>query len=316
MHRNPLRNLIRAGAIATATAALTVVAPTTVSAQNAPVVDVTISSNNRVVTITGTSASESIAIGTIRTGSVLLSSDDDTRFSVNGEAPTSGALVGNPRVIRVVTRGGADSVRVEQIDVSRLAIRTGGGSDTVTIEANASANSARLFGGGGNDVLTRSGADLGDARVGGFETDDNQTPTPPPTGNQVPLTGAFNNSDVTSSETFVATPASFESSNPTIANFIAVPVSINGRVFPEDVIDLSAIDGDTTVAGNQPLRMVSSFTGNAGEVVVPTSNPAGDPQRPVSLLIDNDGDGQSDLRISFLGEARVNGAWSDNLILS
>ena len=272
-------------AVAATAASLAVFSPTAVDAEEGPVVEITVTSNR--ITIEGTSAAESINVGTIRTGSFFVFSDDGTRFSLNGSEPTSGQIVGNRPVVRINSRGGADAIRVQEIDVRRLAIRSGGGSDTVTIEDNVTAASARLFGGSGNDSLLRSGADLSDVRVGGFETDDSDTPDPaPPTGDGIPLQRGFQTSDALVGETFVATANSFTGTSPTIGSFIATPVAFRGGLLPEDVIDLSQIDGNVNAAGNQSLRIVSAFTGTAGEVVVPTSNPAGDPQRPVRTASD------------------------------
>jgi Ca2+-binding RTX toxin-like protein len=61
----------------------------------------------------------------------------------------------------------------------------------------------------------------------------------------------------------------------------------------KDVIDLSAIDADTNIAGDQAFSLVSSFDGHAGELWVHFDSDSG------NTFVDGDvdGDGQADLRI-------------------
>ena len=74
-----------------------------------------------------------------------------------------------------------------------------------------------------------------------------------------------------------------------------------------DIIDLSAIDANTTLAGDQAFVKVSSFTGVAGQVRLIYSSASGD----TWVQGDVNGDGVGDFRIRMPGDHR---AW-DNFAL-
>ena len=65
----------------------------------------------------------------------------------------------------------------------------------------------------------------------------------------------------------------------------------------QDVIDFSAIDADTTVAGNQAFIVVSSFTG-AGQITLTYAAAT----NTTTLLADVNGDGRADMRIFLNGD--------------
>lgn len=66
----------------------------------------------------------------------------------------------------------------------------------------------------------------------------------------------------------------------------------------DDVLDLSAIDADITLDGDQAFALVAGFTGHAGQAVL--SYDAGADQTALSL--DIDGDGSADARILMSGD--------------
>jgi Ca2+-binding RTX toxin-like protein len=66
----------------------------------------------------------------------------------------------------------------------------------------------------------------------------------------------------------------------------------------EDVIDLSAIDADTTTAGDQAFHLVTGFTHHAGELML-TYNAA---TKTTLLAADVDGDGVADFSVNLAGD--------------
>ena len=67
-----------------------------------------------------------------------------------------------------------------------------------------------------------------------------------------------------------------------------------------DVIDLSAIDADTTQDGDQAFHRVNAFTGEAGELIARYSSGYG----TGGFFVDVDGDMAADMIISFSGDHR------------
>lgn len=65
-----------------------------------------------------------------------------------------------------------------------------------------------------------------------------------------------------------------------------------------DVIDLSAIDADTTQGGDQAFTLVDHFHGHAGEAVLALSGTGDD----TLLSLDVDGDGEADMTIDMVGQ--------------
>ncbi|MGZ8407320.1 MAG: M10 family metallopeptidase C-terminal domain-containing protein, partial [Caulobacteraceae bacterium] len=63
------------------------------------------------------------------------------------------------------------------------------------------------------------------------------------------------------------------------------------RLFSSDIIDLSAIDADSTAAGDQAFHLVNHFHGHAGEMRVRAQ-----PTKTV-ITFDTDGDGGADYQI-------------------
>lgn len=70
-----------------------------------------------------------------------------------------------------------------------------------------------------------------------------------------------------------------------------------------DMVDVSAVDADSGLAGDQAFRVVGAFTGAAGQMTVSTASGIS------TLSFDVDGDGAADMVIKTLG------AVDDNFIL-
>lgn len=68
-----------------------------------------------------------------------------------------------------------------------------------------------------------------------------------------------------------------------------------------DFIDLSAIDADTTLAGDQQFERVHAFTHQAGQLVLAEGDGV------IQLLADVDGDGVADLQVNLQGPLAVHG---------
>jgi Tol biopolymer transport system component len=65
-----------------------------------------------------------------------------------------------------------------------------------------------------------------------------------------------------------------------------------------DVIDISAIDADTTKAGNQAFTLVGAFSHHAGEAVLSYDSGTG----KTSLMLDSNGDAHADVLILISGD--------------
>jgi hypothetical protein len=71
-----------------------------------------------------------------------------------------------------------------------------------------------------------------------------------------------------------------------------------------DVLDISAIDANRTIAGNQAFVFAASLTGAAGQYTVSYG------EGQSLLQADTDGDGLADLSILFNGDVTgMTGAW-------
>ncbi|MDG5750921.1 calcium-binding protein [Qipengyuania sp. XHP0211] len=141
----------------------------------------------------------------------------------------------------------------------------GTGSDSLSGDSGAD----DLFGEGGNDTL-----------AGGFGVDT--------------LTGG------TGGDTFVFASLGHSSSSAGAADTITDFSKAQG-----DIIDLSAIDANANVGGNQGFAFVgqSAFSGTAGELRYEYDG-GGD----TLLLLDVDGDGSSDMTVRLTGEIALTGA--------
>jgi Ca2+-binding RTX toxin-like protein len=88
-------------------------------------------------------------------------------------------------------------------------------------------------------------------------------------------------------------------------SFVFLAVGIGGkeidRIFDlgaGDEVDLSAIDADSTTAGNQAFSLVASFSNTAGEGVMAYE----EARDRTLLLLDSDGDGLADLKLVMDGD--------------
>jgi Ca2+-binding RTX toxin-like protein len=74
-------------------------------------------------------------------------------------------------------------------------------------------------------------------------------------------------------------------------------VDVIGDLTDDDIVDLSAIDADTSSGGDDAFFVVGSFSGTAGELVLAYNGGL-----DITLFrMDNDGDGRSDMVISVAG---------------
>ncbi|WP_435201527.1 calcium-binding protein [Qipengyuania sp. 902] len=142
-----------------------------------------------------------------------------------------------------------------------------GGTGNDSLDGGSGADD--LFGEGGNDTLT-----------GGFGVDT--------------LTGG------TGGDTFVFASLGHSSSSAGAADTITDFSKAQG-----DIIDLSAIDANANVGGNQGFAFVgqAAFSGTAGELRYEYDG-GGD----TLLLLDVDGDGSSDMTVRLTGEIALTGA--------
>jgi Ca2+-binding RTX toxin-like protein len=74
-----------------------------------------------------------------------------------------------------------------------------------------------------------------------------------------------------------------------------------GDLHNKDVIDLSAVDADVNVAGDQAFVLVHAFDGHAGEMTLTWSPHA----HLTQLSLDVNGDGQADMVIDIAGNAKT-----------
>ena len=77
----------------------------------------------------------------------------------------------------------------------------------------------------------------------------------------------------------------------------------------EDRIDLSFIDADTTIAGNQAFQQVSEFTGTAGQLTLRYVYYDNGFVNRTTLEVDVDGDGQADFAVLIEGQHLSAAGW-------
>ena len=72
-----------------------------------------------------------------------------------------------------------------------------------------------------------------------------------------------------------------------------------------ETIDLSAIDADSTTAGDQAFAIVAAFTGSGGQMTIAYDAGEGTSE----ILMDIDGDGAADMRIIVNGDREAHTGW-------
>lgn len=142
-----------------------------------------------------------------------------------------------------------------------------------------------LLGGGGSDTLL--GGAGGDVLDGGA-------------GNDIINGGSGNNilTGGSGADLFVFTDASVRLSGSSAAALQTDQI-LDFNQAAGDRIDLSAIDADSTVAGNQAFSFVSNFTQHAGEATLIYDAGA----NLTTLRLDIDGDGNADYQLRITGDA-------------
>ena len=140
-----------------------------------------------------------------------------------------------------------------------------------------------LDGGAGNDTL--DGGNGNDTLVGGL-------------GNDVLMggSGADTMTGGSGNDTFVFKALSDST--------VAAPDTITDYA-KGDKLDLSAIDANTKVAGDQAFTMVGSFTGHAGEASLKYNTATG----YTTLSVDVDGDKVADMAVLLNGNVTSSAGW-------
>jgi hypothetical protein len=94
---------------------------------------------------------------------------------------------------------------------------------------------------------------------------------------------------------------------------------INDFLVGSDTIDLSGIDANSTISGNQEFKFVEEFTGHAGEVILkefnlqPTANTPGFSY--TSVMADIDGDSAADFNLDVMTPFSLDPMTVNDLIL-
>jgi Ca2+-binding RTX toxin-like protein len=145
---------------------------------------------------------------------------------------------------------------------------------------NGNAGNNLLDGGAGDDVI--KGFNGNDTLVGGAGAD-------------VLVGGA-------GADTFVVRQESVRQSH--LGGTLEVDTVNDMTTAQGDRLDLSAIDADSTTAGDQAFHLVSSFTSHAGEMTLAFSGGI------TTLQLDVDGDGVTDYRMKITGDVHLDsGGW-------
>jgi Ca2+-binding RTX toxin-like protein len=157
-------------------------------------------------------------------------------------------------------------------------ISGGGNSQANAITGNSGDNT--LSGGGGNDTL--KGMNGADILVGG-------------TGNDILVGGAGADTFAILQESVIQSHLGGTVEADTISDFSTAE---------GDKLDLSAIDADSSAAGDQAFHLVSGFTHHAGEMTLTVVAGA------TTLQLDVDGDGNADYRMKINGDVHADsGGW-------
>ncbi len=160
------------------------------------------------------------------------------------------------------------SANVENMVLEGVGNINGTGNGLVNAMTGNAGNNT-LDGGAGDDVL--KGMNGNDILIGG-------------TGSDILVGGA-------GSDSFVITQASIHTSGAIETDAVNDLIKAQG-----DILDFSAIDADTTLAGDQAFHLViGAFTHHAGEMTLTLSG------ANTMLALDVDGDGRADYRMTLSG---------------
>jgi len=164
-----------------------------------------------------------------------------------------------------------------------------GSSFADTIIGNSAAN--RIDAGSGRDTIDGGGG--ADTIIGGREGDKLW-------GGEGPDTFVFNH--FLDSSTFNILSGDVNGAGSYTVG--AGEDTINDFLVGSDTIDLSGIDANSTISGNQDFEFVEEFTGHAGEVMLkefflqPTANTPG--LSWTAVLADIDGDSEADFHVNVI----------------
>lgn len=206
----------------------------------------------------------------------------------------AGAIDGTGNAAANLITGGAGANRLDG-GAGNDTLKGGGGRDTLNGGAgddrlSGEAGRDRLNGGGGNDVLNGGG---GNDKLFGQGGADTLKGGP---GNDI-LNGGPGADRLTGgpgADTFVFAKVSH---SPSGRPDIITDFNPGGPGTKVDVIDLSGIDANTTLAGNQAFAFIgtNAFTGVAGQLRIQQAGTG------VAVLADVNGDGTADLHIRLTG---------------
>jgi len=288
---------------------------------------VTSAQSGDTLTVQGTGGADSIVVRGSGNRIIVTSGGDSDSFS------------GVTR-IDVRTRGGNDSVAIRDVDARRVRVNAGSGNDSITA-SNVDTRRFVANGSGGNDTFIDAGGnDFG--RLIERRIENNSAPTPPAPQPPTPTPQPPAPQPPAPDNFVPAGPDGFVPRTPTssilsffldldVAEAVRPGLVDDGRSFarfslgsrdgfPDDIVDLRALDADTTRAGNQAFEFIgrTPFSGTPGELRVLQSNSTLTNRFFTSarFLGDIDGDGEADLdfRVADLTTGSVGGALSDNFI--
>ncbi|MDQ0463376.1 Ca2+-binding RTX toxin-like protein [Caulobacter ginsengisoli] len=204
---------------------------------------------------------------------------DDTFYVDDSSDTVAEALNQGTDIVRA-TASFTLSANIENMVLDGSANIDGTGNGLVNaITGNTGDNV--IDGQGGDDVL--KGLNGNDTLIGG-------------TGGDILVGGA-------GADTFVVRQESVAQSH--LGPFTLEVDTLNDLIAAQgDRLDLSAIDADSTTAGDQAFHLVGAFTSHAGEMTLTFAGGI------TTLQLDVDGDGATDYRMRITGDVRLDsGGW-------
>lgn len=196
----------------------------------------------------------------------------------------------NDRANEVVGEG-YDVVRANVTYTMTLGIEALELQGTANFRGTGNAEANRMIGNGGHNTLDGLGG--ADVLSGGAGND-----------TLIGGTGNDNQTGGAGVDTFVVRQESVNSSM--AGGVLEIDYITDLRAVERDLLDLSAIDANMNVAGDQSFTAVSAFSGTAGEMSLSYS--AG--SNTTTLRLDVDGDGRADYQLRLDGDVRADsGTW-------
>ena len=178
-------------------------------------------------------------------------------------------------------------------------VLAGAGNDIVSggkldDQFDGSTGNDTIRGNGGNDLI--NGGDGADTLLGGAGNDSIIADGFGATGAADRITGGAGRDSITLTHDLSADRILYTA---LADSTVAAHDSINGFEGGRDKADLSAIDANSKLAGNQAFKLVANFTGHAGELQYDIINP-GTPFDRWSFTADVNGDSKPDFEIDLI----------------